>query len=73
MNTKTRHDDDEPKAKAKAAPTTTEAEVNEDLSKVPYPTGSPPDPMEEYYKHSPERKPPEETEPEPEAASKKRK
>jgi hypothetical protein len=39
---------------------------------VPYPTGNPPDPMEEYYKANPERIPPEEA-PAPEAAKAKAK
>jgi len=38
---------------------------------VPYPTGNPPDPMEEYYKANPERIPP--AEPAPEAVKTKAK
>jgi hypothetical protein len=57
----TKHDDDfseepaevEPKAKkSKDA----EPEVQPHTAAEPYPTGNPPDPMEEYYKAHPERK-----------------
>ena len=65
MSSKFKHEDDEPKPKSESEP------VNVPTASVPYPTGNPPDPMEEYYKHSPERLPPEEATPEPEAKKRK--
>ena len=55
-----------------------EVEVDDDASAegeipsqlVPYPTGSPPDPMEEYYKANPERLPPVEASPPTPASAK---
>lgn len=51
-------ENDEPEDKAPKGKASKEAadEVNEASQLEPYPTGNPPDPMEEYYKAHPERK-----------------
>jgi hypothetical protein len=48
-------------------------EPNIPSQSIPYPTGNPPDPMEEYYKANPERIPPEEAPPPEGETSKARK
>lgn len=68
---KSKHDDDEPKSKQTSEPETKAEPEVPAAHLTPYPTGNPPDPMEQHYKYYPERKP---TEPEAdEAPAKKRK